>query len=87
MPYIKPIDRIPLDLLIQQLREQLGSPLACPGHFNYAISMLLYPDGTSLTYSYINAVQGILTCVASEFYRRVAVPYEEEKRQENGDIL
>jgi len=29
---------------------------------------------------------GVLECVKQEFYRRRAVPYEEEKIEENGDI-
>ena len=87
MPYIKPIDRVWLDPLIQQLREALGDPAVNPGRFNYVITRLLLPGPVLLSYFYINAVQGILACVANEFYHRVAVPYEKQKRQENGDIL
>jgi hypothetical protein len=37
-------------------------------------------------YRRINEVMGALECAKQEFYRRVAVPYEDKKIKENGDV-
>jgi len=34
----------------------------------------------------INEVIGVLECAKLELYRRVAAPYEERKRIENGEV-
>jgi hypothetical protein len=39
-----------------------------------------------LSYKSINDVIGVLECVKQEFYRRIAVPYEDKKIEQNGDI-
>ena len=39
-----------------------------------------------VSYSFLNDFIGVLECVKLELYRRVATPYEEDKRQENGDV-
>jgi hypothetical protein len=59
-----------------------------PGELNYAITSLLvsYYTRQGLSYSTINDILGALEGAKLEFYRRVAVPYEEEKRKENGDV-
>lgn len=72
-------------------REDRNNPHACqhkPGVLNYNIHQLIfqYLDHNGLSYTTINEVLGVLNAVNQEFYRRVAVPYEEEKRQQNGDV-
>lgn len=59
-----------------------------PGDLNYVIHTLLfkYLDKNGLNYRSINDILGALEGVKQEFYRRLAVPYEEEKIKENGDI-
>jgi hypothetical protein len=37
-------------------------------------------------YANFNEIMGVLSCVAQEFYRRWAVPYEDQKIRENGDV-
>lgn len=37
-------------------------------------------------YDSLNAVIGVLECAKQEFYRRAAVPYENQKITENGDV-
>lgn len=57
------------------------------GNLNYAITRLLrmvYGDDGG--YQNINDVIGLLECIKMEHYRTVAVPYEEQKRYDNGDI-
>jgi len=81
MPYIKQRDR---DELLESRRR-----IETAGELNYAITTLCidYLDlhGT-ISYDAINTVVGVLECAKQEFYRRVAVPYEDKKMEENGDV-
>ena len=59
-----------------------------PGELNYQITRLLidYLDYNNLCYQTINDIMGALEGAKVEFYRRVAIPYEDEKIKENGDV-
>lgn len=70
-----------------------------PGELNYAITAacLDYIEGrvaflrsmkqnSKVNYTMLNDVMGALESAKLEFYRRVVVPYEEEKIKENGDV-
>jgi hypothetical protein len=37
-------------------------------------------------YQQIAEVMGALAATQAEFYRRIAAPYEDKKREENGDV-
>lgn len=76
MPYIKPEDRT--DALFA----------TTPGELNYAFTILAknYIQLNGLSYQTINDIVGALEGAKMEFYRRVAVPYEEGKIKENGDV-
>jgi hypothetical protein len=76
MPYIKKEDRI-----------NITSPNSV-GELNYMISMiaLSYLENKGLNYQTINDIIGAFDCAKNEFYRRAAVPYENEKIKTNGDI-
>lgn len=80
MPYIS-----------QEARNELaqGKAPENAGELNYTISRLLldYLDRQGLSYTRLNEVMGVLSCVGQELYRRLAVPYEDKKIQENGDIF
>jgi len=80
MPYIKQDDRTKFD--ISNLNPEK------PGELNYVISQLCakYLDQKGLGYTNCNEIIGVLDCVKQEFYRRVTVPYEDKKIEENGDI-
>ena len=59
------------------------------GKLNYEIHELVnqYLDNSDrISYGAINDVMGVLECVKQELYRRLAVPYEERKLSENGDV-
>ena len=87
MPYITDENRNPLDVAI----DALAVTAETAGDLNYAISTLLWkwlqlsPDG--VTYSNINTIIGVLECSKQEFYRRVAIPYEDHKIDSNGDVF
>jgi len=85
MPYI------PQEKRVEKERKAQGVGRQCetPGELNFAITKVLlgYLEWHGLTYTTINNVMGVLDCVSKEFYRRVAVVYEEKKADENGDVF
>jgi hypothetical protein len=84
MPYITKDRRNKFDREL----EILASNIETSGELNYCISKLLHllVKKQSLRYDTINSLMGTLDCVSKEFYRKVAVPYEEKKILENGDL-
>lgn len=78
MPYIKNLTRWELQ----------GRHAVTPGELNYQITKLLcrYIRRKGMSYQSINDVLGALDGASKEFYRRVAVPYENTKLSENGDV-
>lgn len=79
MPYIQKQDRDAL---------QTGKQPNNPGELNYLISSLLkeYMDIKGLSYQTINDVMGALEGAKAEYYRRIAMPYEDLKIKQNGDV-
>jgi hypothetical protein len=84
MPYIKPELRKELD------NDELPTN---PGELNYLITKLVrrylefHRFGDKETrYSHINDAIGALEAAKLELYRRIAVPYEDLKIEENGDV-
>jgi len=55
---------------------------------NYSLTQVIlsYITRKGAIYTTINDVLGALEGAKLEFYRRVVVPYEDEKREENGDV-
>ena len=45
-----------------------------------------YLRDKGVTYTHINDVLGALEGAKLEFYRRIAVPFEEVKRAQNGEV-
>ena len=84
MPYIKPEDRKKLDADIQILSTNVNTV----GDLNYVFSRLaaIFLLQKGLNYENINAVAGVFDAAGKEFYRRVAVSYEQIKIYENGDV-
>lgn len=83
MPYIEQDDRNPI-----LRRDKIPET---PGELNFAITTLVddytgVAGGGEVSYSGLNEIIGVLECVKLELYRRVAAPYEDQKRQENGDV-
>jgi hypothetical protein len=63
------------------------------GELNYALTRLvdayLHAAGAAdgrLRYAHLNEAMGVLECAKLELYRRIAAPYEDEKRAESGDV-
>jgi hypothetical protein len=80
MPYITQHKRI-------EIMQGKGS--TTPGELNFTLTTLCsdyagIPE--HLDYTKINEIIGVLECIKLEFYRRVAIPFEEKKIQINGDV-
>jgi len=80
MPYIEEWNR-------EDLRRQNSVPQTA-GELNYMITSAIdkYILGDRMSYSLINEAIGVLECAKLELYRRVAVPYEDKKLDDNGDV-
>ena len=102
MPYILPQDRRPLDeavdTVINAVRlttgwldsSRLPSDAKADGCLNYVITQLLvrwYRGYCGGGYVNFQRALGLLTAVSQEFYRRVVAPYEDTKREANGDVF
>ena len=89
MPYIAPDDREKFDECIEHISDSI---LTC-GDINYVVSSIIskYLESVNIaegkvSYFHINQMIGVLECAKLELYRRIAVPYEDIKITENGDI-
>jgi hypothetical protein len=97
MPYIAPDLRRELDPLIDALAQRLAAQAEAAGYdgaftglLNYACTRLALAVVRRrfgrLRYWLIAALTGVFHNLATEFYRRVAVPYEEAQRAQSGDV-
>lgn len=61
---------------------------ASAGELNYCFTQLIldYMETKGKSYQTVNDIVGALEGAKLEFYRRVAVPYEDKKIKENGDV-
>ena len=82
MPYIQKEKRYKL------VAETLESPES-PGELNYTITTLCneYLKLKGVNYTNMNEVIGVLECAKLELYRRMVAPYEDVKKEENGDVF
>lgn len=87
MPYIREwqkasiLDGFDLSKLLEHA-DTLSS-----GEINYIITKILLAwIGISKSYGTYNSAIGILECAKLELYRRQIAPYEDKKREKNGDV-
>lgn len=97
MPYIAPKTRNQFDPLIDALAERIvaeakteGYDAAFAGLLNYTCTRLALQivrlQFGKMRYWLIAIVTGAFQNIAQEFYRRVAVPYEEGQIEKSGDV-
>ena len=86
MPYIIQARRN--DLRISATPQQHGILCNNPGELNFVLTetILGYLQARGLSYLAINDIRGALAGAQAEFERRVAYPYEDTKKEENGDV-
>ena len=80
MPYVDKDARTRLDN---------GEPPQNAGELNYAITRLIdeyLKNKGGIRYVHLNEVMGAMECAKLELYRRIAVPYEDSKIEQNGDV-
>jgi len=79
MPYIKVGRRAAL---------AADAKIEGPGELNYLLTNLLkrYWVNSAQNYQVLNDIVGALEGAKAEFQRRIVVPYEIEKKEENGDV-
>lgn len=79
MPYIPQKDRDNLEDF---------NCISSPGQLNFYITEAIaaYTKNRTVSYQTINDVLGALEGAKMEYYRRIAVPYENQKLTENGDV-
>ena len=84
MPYINKGQREDIDRLI----FPLASLTPTTGNINYAITKFIHEIimRNHLSYDMLNSMVGVLECAKQELYRQVAVPYEDQKKAENGPV-
>jgi hypothetical protein len=79
MPYISKEQRTEI--------ETWGAKPKDSGELNYILTKIIDEYiGNELRYQKINDVVGVLECAKLELYRRLAAPYEDKKRDENGEV-
>lgn len=87
MPYITQLRRGELDNEIKALQDKLEDLGNEAGDLNYTLSRLVARQfWKKPKYVKICMCIGTLVCVALEFYRRAAGPYENKAISKNGDI-
>ena len=97
MPYISQKHRQVLDPFIDELAWQISREAeglaydgACAGLLHYvcirlALKVVRQQFG-SMRYWLIALLTGTFKNIADEFYRRIAVPYEERQLEKSGDV-
>lgn len=80
MPYIKKDARQGIETV---------SPCEDTGELNYLIMQAIneYLKYNGVSYKKLNDCMGVLSCVQQELYRRIAEPYEDKKKNANGDVF
>lgn len=94
MPYVAQKDRVlydcAIDDLITKISQNCENPESAAGVLNYCMTRLVLGVFKRITtkfkYWHVALICGILDNVKSEFYRRKASDYEDEKIKENGDL-
>jgi hypothetical protein len=97
MPYIAPQQRKELDGLIDRLAERIvqeakgsGYDGAFAGLLNYTCTRLalkvVRQQFGEMRYWLIAILTGTFKNLADEFYRRVAIPYENKQMAQSGDV-
>lgn len=87
MPYILYRDRPECDKAVESVVDLCDSIDWDIGAINYIFSRILYAWFIRRrNYATICTIMGTLRCVSDEFYRRIAAPYEDDKKHVNGDV-
>jgi hypothetical protein len=86
MPYITEMQRKRFAWLLSLTAAEVPQN---PGELNYFLTKIIiqYIDTFGARYEVYNAVEGVLSCIGQELYRRMISPHEDRKKEENGDVF
>ncbi len=92
MPYIKQEERGQYDYFIDVLVDRLvnrHTGRIKVGALNYVFTRLIHVLllNVGLKYESINDITGVIGCFKTEWERRIVGPYENEKNEQNGDVI
>ncbi len=89
MPYIKQEDRLLFEPFLNDLFGCFNEKDFTPGDLNYLMTRLCHEFlvKNEMSYTNCNAVMGVFSSAANEFYRKVVVDYENDKAEKNGDVM
>ncbi len=90
MPYIPETERKGIDKLLNEVLENIiDNNINTHGKLNYMISKIIHTfvEKQGMNYQNLNNVIGMLECVKAEYYRRIVSPYEDIKKNENGEVF
>ena len=88
MPYISLKDRLRFDAGLDELNRTIQDIGISNGDLNYLMTQLArqYIGRQGKSYNTLSDVIKTFECAKLEFYRRCLVPYEDKKKEENGDV-
>lgn len=88
MPYIAKSERRRLAGLLVPLWDAVAGQLFTAGQLNFILTKLVlrFARRRGESYAGYNEALGVLEAVKLELYRRMVAPYEDKKREENGDV-
>lgn len=87
MPYISFEKRPKYDALVEGLLNEFSKDDFHPGCINYFIfSFMKKWFELNRNYFTANTIEGVLSCVSKELYRRLFSEYEDECIKKNGDV-
>lgn len=82
MPYVAP------DVRSRLLQSTVWPAPLSEGELNFCFTVLAldYLERAGLSYATLNAIIGAFEQAKDEFQRRVVHPYEDQKKEINGDV-
>lgn len=95
MPYVEKGVRAMLDPAIDSLHQsivnlklddEMTNVEACTSYVFSRLLLMVYGDRDTVTDSDITDALGVLSCVQSEYYRKVVTPHADQQEFDNGSI-
>ena len=87
MPYVDQVHRAVIDPMLSPILRYVYQANLLSGDVNYIVTRIILSWlGEKPCYADYNNAVGILECVKLELYRRMIAPYEDEKKEDNGDV-
>ena len=88
MPYIHQSDRAKFEKALEPLFADIKEFGLTPGEMNFIITTIIkdWLDKGPKNYTSYNSMIGVLECAKQELYRRMIAPYEDMKKEDNGDV-